>query len=117
MQLVRHGCGEDGLSFVPHDGRREVAVRRVPWVGDVLEAHALGHQVVPGAHRVWVGEELGGVVWGEGLIDVELGDLGRNYCLLATLNSMSKPFHACIAYVLLSMHAKRGVTYYEVPIP
>lgn len=75
VQLVRHGRREDRLPFVPHDGRREVAVRRVPGVRHVLEAHALWHQVVPGVHGRGVGEEFACVVGRVGLVDVELGDL------------------------------------------
>jgi hypothetical protein len=45
---------------------------------DVLEAHADGDQVVPGLEGLGL-EEVGGVVWREGLVDLECRDFGRDW--------------------------------------
>jgi hypothetical protein len=76
VQLVRHAGGEDGLVLVPHNGRRQVVVLLRSL--DVLEAHADGDQVVPGLEGLGL-EEVGGVVWREGLVDLECRDFGRDW--------------------------------------
>ena len=76
VQLVRHAGGEDGLVLVPHDGRRQVVILLRSL--DVLEAHADGDQVVPGLEGLGL-EEVGGVVWRKGLVDLECRDFGRDW--------------------------------------
>ena len=81
VQLVRHRGGEDG-GVGPDDGCREVGV--VLGVGDGLEAHAHGDELVPGAQSFRL-EEVGGVVGGEGLVDGEFGDLRWDCGVLVSL--------------------------------
>lgn len=98
VQLVGHGGCEDGL-IGPDDGRREVVVGFR--VRDRLETHADRHELVPGLEGLGL-EELGGVVRGEGLVDLEGRYLGRDCVILA--------FGTKEVYLLC-----RG-TYYSVPI-
>jgi hypothetical protein len=91
VQLVGHGCREHSL-VGPNNGRRQVVV--ILWIGNGLKSHALcgngqrrnksfitslltGHEPVPGLQSLR-GEELRSVHGREGLINVELSDLGRN---------------------------------------
>ena len=76
VQLVRHASGEDCLVLVPYDGCWQVVVQLRPL--DVLEAHADRDQVVPGLECLRL-EEVGGVVWREGLVDLECRDFGRDW--------------------------------------
>jgi len=48
----------------------------------VLETHAYGDQVVPGLECLGL-EEVGGIVWRKGLVDLECRDFGRDWDWLA----------------------------------
>lgn len=71
VQLMRHASSEDG-GVGPDDGGWEVVEGF--GVGDFLETHADGHQVIPGLQGLGL-EKVGCVVWRESLVDFEGGDL------------------------------------------
>ena len=76
MELMRHARGEHRLIVVPDDGCRQIVIVLRPL--DVLEAHADGDELVPCSQCLGL-EEVGCVVGGEGLIDLEGCDFGGDW--------------------------------------
>lgn len=75
VKLMGDACGVHS-SVWPDDFLGKVVVGF--WVRDLLEAHAYGNQLVPGAEDFGL-KEVGGVVGSEGLVDFELGNLRGNF--------------------------------------